>query len=252
MSISTTGFNILEFNRVDSTNIRAKELIRAGYIPEGTIIFAKEQFAGRGYDTNRWESEPGSNITMSCILRPTFLAPQKQFFLTKIISLALYKTVSSILPQRSKVSIKWPNDVYYEAKKIAGILVENNIMANAIRESVCGIGLNVNQRKFISDAPNPVSLRQLTGKTYNLSDILAMLLENIDYWYRHLQMEEFEKISESYHEALFRLGVAARYESMDQQFTGIITGTDPYGRLQIVTTSGEERLFDFKEVRFIL
>lgn len=243
---------ILHFRSLDSTNNRAKELLKTHPVQEGTIIKAYEQKSGRGYSGNFWESEPGKNITISCILKPLFLSPQFQFRLTMILSIAVRETVEFFLRDHPcKVHIKWPNDIYVDNLKIAGILIENNIMADMIREAICGIGFNVNQMRFVSDAPNPVSLKMITGKNHTLDEVLDVLRENFNNWYNILKSEELSIINESYHSNLYRLGELASFENNAIEFKGIITGTDPYGRLLITDTGNRHMSFDFKEVAFL-
>lgn len=252
MTLHNIGKKILSFERLDSTNSKARELIREQYLPEGTIIKAHAQEAGRGYSSNSWESAPGKNITASWILRPEFLEPQLQFRLTQILSLALKETVAGLLPPNHSITIKWPNDIYVGNQKIAGILVENTIMGAKIKEAICGIGLNVNQVQFLSDAPNPVSLKILTHKDYDINELIVVVSEKINYWYSCLQTQQFKKIDTAYHASLFRLKQICAFESEGKFFKGTIAGTDPYGRLQIKTSDGKTEIFDFKEVKFIL
>ncbi len=243
---------VLHFRSLDSTNNRAKELLKTHPVQEGTIIKTHEQKSGRGYSGNFWESEPGKNITISCILKPLFLPPQFQFRLTMIMSIAVREAVEFFLKDHPcKVQIKWPNDIYVDNRKIAGILIENNIMADKIREAICGVGLNINQMRFVSDAPNPVSLKMITGNNYSLDEVLDLMREKFNFWYNTLKSEELSMINESYHSSLYRLGELASYENNGIAFKGMITGTDPYGRLLITDTGNRHLSFDFKEVVFL-
>lgn len=240
------------FDSVQSTNTTAQELISSNEPAEGTAIVAHEQLAGKGYSTNSWESEPGSNLLVSFILRPDFLEPYKQFELTKIFSLAVCDTIKHFIPsQKERVTIKWPNDIYVDEKKISGILTENAIMANTIKYCICGIGINVNQLRFISDAPNPVSLRQITDIVYPLPDILDSLCEQLDKWYGLLKASEHNLINIHYHENLFKIGVMTCFQTRDGKFMGTIIKTDELGKLIIEDIQKKIQIFDFKEVSYV-
>ena len=130
--------------------------------PHGTVVMAREQTAGRGQRGNSWEAEPGCNITLSLLLRPEGLHPARQFVISQAVSLAIADMVSHFVA--APVCIKWPNEIYAGDRKICGILIENTITGTSIDRTIVGIGLNVNQTEFRSDAPNPVSMRQLMPK----------------------------------------------------------------------------------------
>lgn len=244
--------NILRFPRLESTNKKAKELVVSDNLREGSIVVCDEQYAGRGYSSNSWESQPGKNITATWILNPSFLPIDKQFFLTKVLSLAVKETVSLFYNGPESVTIKWPNDIYVADKKIAGILVENNIAGNTIKECFAGIGLNINQETFSSDVPNPVSIKMLTGNEYDIDKCVKILSEQIVHFYNILKSAESHKLDTLYSKNLYRIFEEAGFESAGKTFTGKIQGTDPYGRLIIMTNQGEIKTFDFKEVVFIL
>ncbi|MDE6370397.1 MAG: biotin--[acetyl-CoA-carboxylase] ligase [Duncaniella sp.] len=165
----------IHLQEVASTNTWLTGAADRELLPHGTVVTAHGQTAGRGQRGNTWESAPGANITMSVLLRPEGLAPGRQFVISQAVSLAIVEWLDPMLPGHI-VSIKWPNDIYVDDCKICGILIENAITVGSITRSVVGIGLNVNQPRFVSDAPNPVSLHQLTGTLYDvdaLADILA-------------------------------------------------------------------------------
>ena len=127
----------------------------------GTVVYADCQTAGRGQRGNSWESADFKNITMSMLLRPANVKPSCQFWLSEAVALAVVHTLDRYID--NGVSIKWPNDIYWNDRKICGILVEHSLSGGKIDHTIAGIGLNINQEKFLSDAPNPVSLRQIIG-----------------------------------------------------------------------------------------
>ena len=143
----------------------------------GTVVYADCQTAGRGQRGNSWESADFKNITMSMLLRPANVKPSCQFWLSEAVALAVVHTLDRYID--NGVSIKWPNDIYWNDRKICGILVEHSLSGGKIDHTIAGIGLNINQEKFLSDAPNPVSLRQIIGCDTPLPDVLHHLSEEL-------------------------------------------------------------------------
>lgn len=242
------GNNIIKLKEVGSTNNYATALLAKEDFLSGTVVVADVQKNGRGQINNSWESEAGLNLLMSIVLTPTFLPVQYQFLLSKILALG----VSDVLSYYSdNVRIKWPNDIYVGEKKIAGILIENSIMGNTLSTSILGLGLNINQTVFKSDAPNPISLKQLTKKTYELDKMLTVILNSVNKWYSKLECGFVEEIDEAYVSQLFRMGVSAKYNNEQGSFEGVICGVNEIGQLKIRTSKGEMKEFHFKEVEFI-
>ncbi|MDP4187625.1 MAG: biotin--[acetyl-CoA-carboxylase] ligase, partial [Bacteroidota bacterium] len=168
---------------IDSTNYFAMNLAMKPDTEEFTVVWADEQTSGRGEGNNFWESEAGKNLTFSIILKPCFLKIEQQFFLSKAISLAI---ANFLQPIAGHISVKWPNDIYWKNKKICGILIENIVEQNIIRNSIAGIGLNINQEKFLSNAPNPVSLKNIMKQDYDLEFCLKEILLQIERFYQLL------------------------------------------------------------------
>ena len=157
----------IHLNETHSTNSYLRELImREKEQPEGTVVITDYQTAGRGQKGNSWESERGKNLTFSILLHPNHIPPGKQFILSQLISIAI---VGVLKEYDRHFTIKWPNDIYWKEKKIAGMLIEVDLTGSSLSNAIIGIGININQRHFKSDAPNPVSLTQITGKEHNLS-----------------------------------------------------------------------------------
>ena len=244
--------NIIRFEKLDSTNKKAKELQKERDLPEGSIVISDEQYAGRGYGTNTWESAAGKNITATWILKPNFLKADQQFAITKAISVAVKNTVKHFYSGENAITIKWPNDIYAGNKKIAGILVENNILGNDIMDCFAGIGLNVNQEVFHSNAPNPVSIKILSGQQIDLEDCLRVLSENIGKFYYHIREFGPDALNTEYLNSLYRIGEMAEFVSNEKNIQGRITGTDNFGRLELELKTGEKKLFDFKEISFLI
>jgi BirA family biotin operon repressor/biotin-[acetyl-CoA-carboxylase] ligase len=238
---------VIKLKEVDSTNIYAGRL--SGDTPDGTVVWADVQLNGRGLGKNSWEGADGQNLTFSIKVYPTFLKAVQQFYLSKIVSLSV---ADFIFLYTANVSVKWPNDIYCNDKKIAGILIENSIEKDYIKESVIGIGININQKKFISEAPNPVSLNQLTNIEYDLHELLDVFISIFDYRYKMLQDNEYETIDENYLDRLYRKGIFAEFIAEGQRFTGKITGVDATGELSITDESGKITRFLYKEVEYLI
>lgn len=203
----------------------------------GDAVMALTQTAGRGQRGNSWEAEPGKNVTLSVMLRPQGLAAARQFEVSEAVCLAVADVAAEL--GAADVAVKWPNDVYAGNRKIAGILIENAVGAGGmIARSIAGIGLNVNQTEFRSDAPNPVSLRQLTGREYDIRAVAARMIELI---LRRIGRDNHAE----YRRRLWRgEGEWPWVTAEGETFRGEVEDVLPDGRLKL---SG--RLFSFKEVR---
>jgi len=250
MCIRDRIHTILHIPETNSTNSYAIELLSKERPEEVCVIITDHQTKGKGTDTNIWESEMGKNLTFSIILYPTIAADQ-QFIINKAISLGIYDFLAALLPGH-KVSIKWPNDIYIEDKKACGILIQNSIIGNKLDYMVVGIGLNVNQIHFTGDAPNPVSLKMVTGIEYNLDELLQKLLYSIFERYTNTSSETTRKIESDYQKALFRLEEWHEYFVNNDKVYAKITGTTAYGQLVLENESGKKIVCDLKEVKFIL
>ncbi|MBN2165750.1 MAG: biotin--[acetyl-CoA-carboxylase] ligase [Marinilabiliaceae bacterium] len=233
-----------------STNNKMKELIETSSPEEFSIIQTTHQYAGRGQMGNCWESEKDKNLTFSIFLKPTFLPIQDQFIISKITSLAIIKSLEKFCIE--KLKIKWPNDIYVDNKKIAGILIENSIMGKQLFNSIIGIGLNINQIIFSNNAPNATSLAIINNKTYDINPILNDIVNNIINYYILIQQNKTSEIDKKYLQLLYRINENANYKDNSGIFNGIIKGVDSFGRLLIKTANNEIRCYEFKDVAFII
>jgi len=238
---------IIRTQQTASTNRHLLQLSNEEALAEGTVFVTENQTQGRGLANNLWESEPGMNLTFSIILYPSSVKISRQFILSKAISLAVYDFVSQYV---TNVTVKWPNDVYVADQKIAGILIENFTMEAYLTKTIAGIGLNINQIIFKSDAPNPVSLQQLTGKTYLLKELLKDLHERIATRYRMI-FENPEKLNSDYLNHLYRFGRMGMFSADGVFFEATVTDINDYGMLEITTSKGERKTFGFKEIVFM-
>ena len=241
--------NFIFLTEVESTNNYANQLVLSKAAVEGTVVLAQHQKMGRGQQGNSWESEAGKNLLASIILYPYFLPASRQFYLSKITSLAL---VDFLITEASDISVKWPNDIYIKNKKVAGILIENTIKGQNLYSSILGIGLNLNQEKFISDAPNPVSLKQITRKDYDIELVAHTIFEHINYWYRKLKQGNFKEIDMAYLNCLFRLNEWALFVKQGNQFEAKIKGIGEFGQLILEDRIGSSTEYMFKEVEFLI
>ena len=205
------------------------------------VVWADYQTAGRGQGTNRWESERGKNLTFSILLHPVDLPANRQFLLSMQVSLAICEALSEHI---GDLSIKWPNDIYWRNAKIAGILIENRLQGQVIRDSIVGVGLNVNQRQFHSDAPNPISLWQIceheTDREQLLKDILAALDRLLG-----------QEVREQYLAMLYRRKGFHPYVDKNGAFMAELEDVEDDGHLLLCDDSGAHRRYAFKEVTFI-
>lgn len=179
---------------IDSTNTLLLRLIGAdvdkdkqlaAYLPcldeQIPVLYTDCQTAGRGQTGNSWESEPHKNLLFSYLLRQPDISISQAFALNMLAACTLHQTVTHLLPKKiqSRLTIKWPNDLYFDDKKLAGILVENTLLGNTIAASVTGIGLNINQENWLSKAPNPISLKLITGQSYDVHEVMNLFLKTL-------------------------------------------------------------------------
>ncbi len=244
------GKVFLHFPFLDSTNAYANELASKSNPSEGTVISTYNQRQGRGQIGSQWLSEEGKNISMSVILHPRFLAIRAQFLLSQAISLGVYDFVSGIVG--AQVKIKWPNDLYIGNKKVAGILIQNTLLANQLHTSVIGIGINVNQEFFPSSIPNPTSLQLETGQEFILDELLVDLCQKLDARYLQLKAGRTSELKQAYLHHLYRFMEESLFERQTGEvFSGQITGVTEQGKLLIDHAEGEEA-FDIKALRYLI
>lgn len=243
-----TGKNCIELEAATSTNAVASERIMNYRPPEGTAIRARFQTAGKGQASSAWESEPGENILVSYIFYPKFLEPKDLFNLNKAVTLGVYDYLKSIL--KVNTCIKWPNDIIYTDKKIAGILIENSVTFSEVNHSVSGIGINVNQKTFKGYVPEAISLFNATGKKYDLEECFAGLSSCLEFRYLQLKREDLSAIHSDYRNALYRLGEQSLFMKKRMIFKARIIGVTDDGKLILEDEKGKMETYRFKEVGF--
>jgi BirA family transcriptional regulator, biotin operon repressor / biotin---[acetyl-CoA-carboxylase] ligase len=242
------GSNLFFFESLPSTNLHAALLMKNKSLQEGAIVYTNYQSAGRGQTGNSWESENGKNLLISIILFPSTIIPADQFLISMIVSLGICDFLKRYIPA---CSIKWPNDIYIRNDKIAGILIENSIIGDVIENSIAGIGLNINQDQFLSDAPNPVSLRMVTGKKYDLISCLNQLASDLDKRYKQLIAGNLGQIKEEYISQLYRLKKWCNFIDKNGTYSGRILSVTDHGRLQIERKTGKIIEYSYKEIDFM-
>ena len=216
---------------------------------EGTVIMADSQYAGRGQQQNGWHAEPGKNLTFSLLLKPTFLPLTDQFDLTRAISLGVYEALEPMLG--SELKIKWPNDIYYGDSKLGGMLIENIVQGNQIKNSVIGIGLNINQETFPAHLPNAISVKQILHQDYDLKNLLADICRNIEAWYLNLKAGKIISVRKTYLSRLYRLNEQKRFKTANGEFTGTIINVKDNGLLLVQDNNNAELEFNLKEIEFL-
>ena len=244
-----TGRHSTFLPEINSTNTYLAGILHKISLPEGSVIRAVKQNSGRGQKDSIWESEAGKNLLLSFLFYPSFITPKDVFLLNKTFTLSVYDFVTIWL--KKKVSIKWPNDIYWKNKKVSGILIENSINASTISHSIIGIGVNINQNLFSPDLLNPVSFSLINHKEYDLEELFNSLCSCIEARYLQLKNGDIKSIDKDYQSALFSIGKWKIYESMDNRFKGCIEGVDEYGKLLIQTENGEIKKYDLKEIKFV-
>ena len=212
------------------------------------IISAEEQTAGRGQGNSSWESESGKNLTFSIVCRAEFVEPSKQFCVLQAAALAERHVLAKIC---NDVTIKWPNDIYIGNKKASGTLIQCDMENGKTRRMVIGVGLNVNQETFTSNAPNPVSLHNVVNHELNRDDLLHSIAERFAVEYDDLRFG-VNGIKQRYTSHLFRNEGSHEYKDKNGTFAATFAKVEDDGHLVLRDNKGTERVYDFKEVEFVL
>ncbi|ARS41996.1 biotin--[acetyl-CoA-carboxylase] ligase [Sphingobacteriaceae bacterium GW460-11-11-14-LB5] len=243
------GQNLIKLKEVDSTNNFLKDLVsKSEPLAEGTVIMADNQFAGRGQQESVWQTQAGKNISTSIYLKPSFLPLDKQFYLNIAVSLAVSDALSFFIPDGIKV--KWPNDMYYQNKKLGGILIENTLTGSSIKSSVIGIGLNINQSEFSDNISHrATSVIQILQRDVPLMDIMDKIFIFMEKYYLILRAGKYGILQKDYLSKLYNFNIPALYMQNGAFFEGTIKGVEDGGRLTVDTKHGL-KAFNFKEIEF--
>ena len=255
---------------IDETH-STSSLLRETYVdslPHLFTIRTDFQTAGRGQAGNSWESEKGKNLLFSTLLRYPEVEAADQWRLSMLVAVAVREAITSILSplasRLSPITIKWPNDIYYNDQKLVGILIENTLSGRQIAYTIAGVGINVNQTQWLSNAPNPVSMKQITGEEYDIEDLLNAFLEAIQRW----ETASTEQLREEYIKHLYRrtgwhsymerevsvapTNIQLSAQTADGVFLAQWVDITPQGEWVLRLKSGEEKRYHFKQIRFVL
>ncbi|MEY8019668.1 biotin--[acetyl-CoA-carboxylase] ligase [Muriicola sp. SD30] len=239
---------VIKVNATDSTNLHLKRLMAETTLSDFTVLVADSQLQGIGQAGTNWTSEPGKNLTVSVLKYFKELRADQGFSISMALSLSLIELFEEL--EIPELAIKWPNDIMSGNKKICGILIENTLKGFMLKQSVLGIGINVNQEKF-KNLPNAASLKQITGKSYPLDKLLNRLLDLIQE-----SMEEVEQVSKdlspNYESLLYMRDQQMNYEINGKQIVGAIKGVSPEGRLMVEAKGGKLLSCGLKEIRYPL
>jgi BirA family biotin operon repressor/biotin-[acetyl-CoA-carboxylase] ligase len=240
---------LIKLSATDSTNAYLRRLSRRDAVPDFTVVQAAHQTAGRGQPGTRWVGEEGKNLTFSILKRFESLSASRHFQLNMLVSLSVYRLLESLkIPE---LYLKWPNDILSGSRKVCGILLENQLRGADLSSSIIGIGLNVNQTEF-KDLPGATSLKKITGKSYDLSELLLTFIGLVQQAFNQMQHTSYESYLSQYEENLYLKDQPAPFGLPDgQRVVGTIRGVDPQGNLRVELENGEVRTFGFKEIRYL-
>lgn len=238
---------ILRLQETDSTNCYLKN-----YIPEEgeemTVAVADYQTAGKGQGAHTWESEKGKNLLFSILVYPHWVPVRRQFILSEAGALAIKEALDSYA---YGFSLKWPNDVYWNDKKISGTLIETTVDSRGIKRCVFGVGVNINQMEFHSDAPNPVSLAQIVGYEVDREEVLQKIIKAFGRYYELLRRVDYQNVSGIYHLSLYRRKDYHWYEDADGKFEGAFVEVEDDGHLVLHDKKGVIRSYALGEIKFV-
>ena len=248
-----TRINYIYLEEAESTNTFLLE--NAPSLPDRSVVYTYRQTAGRGQKGNSWESEPDKNLAFSLLLKNLPIEAKQQFCISEAAAVAI---CDFLLQFADGFKVKWPNDIYYNDQKICGMLIENSLEGRNIAYSVIGVGININQMQFLSDAPNPVSLRQITGDDYDLDQLLHDVCQRIVETMRALSylsdQSDLSDLHGRYMQCLYRNDSALHpWELPDGTvIQASIAGVDPDGMLTLRHADGSLHRYAFKEVKHII
>lgn len=237
----------LHVPETDSTMIYLRTHDLEGRNADFSLVTTDFQTAGRGQRGHSWESAPGENLIFSFVCHPRFLEASRQFLLSEALSLAVAEALDHVVPN---ITVKWPNDIYYGDKKICGMLLEHDLSGSYIDTTITGVGVNVNQDEFTGDAPNPVSLRQILGRSVEREAIMEDILAAFERYYSHIAEGNAGYIENHYSERLYRRYGKHGYHDARGDFEAEIEEILPDGRIVLKDADGNRRVYAFKEVSF--
>lgn len=240
--------HIVKVDATESTNTFLKEMCQQNTLENFTVVIADEQTKGRGQMHASWQSEKGKNLTFSMLIRLDDLKIDRQFYISKIVSLAIYEVLTDLLP--TKISIKWPNDILSATQKICGVLIENSVKKTQVNYSIVGIGLNVNQQVF-ENLPQASSMILGAKTIFDLESVLIDLMKSIKKYVAILNSEKYELIDTEYLNQLYKFGVPSMFKIDSKKFMGKIVGVSLQGKLQVELEDETIKEYGLKEIEFL-
>lgn len=241
------GKNLLRFDELPSTNSWLIEGLSTQLFPEGTVVFAVHQTQGKGQRGSNWDSQISNSLTFSILLKPTFLPIATMFDLSVCVALALCNCLNELRPG---FKVKWPNDIYFGNKKIAGVLIENQMNKSICQNAVIGIGLNVNQ-EFFTGLPKATSLKQIVGVHFRVENIMERICELLEAKYLKLKSGAYNTLFKEYLGLMYWLNESHTFRSNKHEFRAVLKSVLRNGRLLLEFPDGQQRDFDIKEIEFI-
>ena len=240
---------IIKLDAINSTNSYLRELISKGNVEDFTVVSTKNQTKGRGQMGTVWESKTAKNLTFSVFKDVSGLETDQAFYISVVTALAIIKTLKELgIP---KLSVKWPNDILSENKKICGVLIENVIKQSQLKASIIGIGLNVNQTEF-ENLTKASSLKSISGRVFVLDEVLVALVLNLEYYFGILETGDFKVLKKEYEANLFRKNKPSTFKDAEgSMFSGFIKGTSPEGKLVVLLEDEIIKTFDLKEISLL-
>lgn len=231
LSLMLYARNAIYLKEVHSTNSYALDLLSKSNPIEGTVIKTYHQRAGKGQIGRSWYGGEGKNLAMSMILYPHFLAAQQLFYLSMMTALAI-RDVFHIDYGVEDLTIKWPNDIYYQNKKLAGILIQQSLKGDRAQFAILGIGVNVNEKDFPADLPNPISVAQILGREISLEKVEKAISERLWYYYTQLYEGKIGLIRRAYLASMYARGeIVVYYDRKGNELRGELVGIDDQGQL---------------------
>ncbi len=241
--------NIIKLSAIDSTNLYLKKMASESNLENFTVVVAEHQTKGRGQMGTKWTSEKSKNLTFSILINVEGFKIEEQFYLSMAISLGLLNVLKGQV--KVPVFIKWPNDILAVKDKVAGVLIENNIGGSFIKQSIVGIGLNVNQENFSDELENVTSLKILTGHTFNLDELLLKIVNSIKKFVQFIESNRLQELKKLYIESLFKMNKPSMFiDKNNVIFLGKIVDVDKNGRLLLELENETIRKFNLKEIKF--
>tara|TARA_R110002167_G_scaffold59804_23_gene169424 strand:- start:1001 stop:1732 length:732 start_codon:yes stop_codon:yes gene_type:complete len=240
---------LVKLDATDSTNAYLKELMRAEPLEDATTVVAQAQTLGRGQMGSQWTSERGKNLLFSVLKKIDSLSVDQQFYLSMAVSLAVLETLKK--RQVPGLAIKWPNDILSGNSKICGILIENILSGPTIKTSIIGIGLNVNQTRFVN-LPNASSLKLLLGIDFDLDDLLEELIYNLGQEIKKINKSEMPGLKQRYLQLLYGKDRPANFRMPGGQcIAGVIKGVSEHGKLIVAHQQLGVLEYDLKEIKLL-